>query len=92
MLKVLGRKAELFNGFSKKSPDIKQLKEGALETQIEILTFFTGLVNYFRTESFGRVTPCFGPRSLCADLVSISKTTKHRGVPQSNYIKVVCIT
>jgi Mg2+ and Co2+ transporter CorA len=65
MLKILGRKAELFNGFSKRSPDVKELKEGAVEIQMEILEFLTHLITHFRTESFGEslyssLTPVLG--------------------------------
>ncbi len=54
-LKIVGRKAELFNGFSKRSPDVKELKEGAVEIQMEILEFLTNLITHFRAESFGEL-------------------------------------
>ena len=56
MLKELGRKAEFFSGFSQRSADVKQLKGSTVEIQIEILNFLTGLIKYFRTESFGTVS------------------------------------
>jgi hypothetical protein len=48
MLKVIGRKAELFNGFVQSTPDSAQIKEGALETQLEVLEFLKGVLDHFR--------------------------------------------
>lgn len=53
MLKVLGHKAELFNGYSKHATSISQMKEVALDVHIELITFLTEIVKFFRGDMLG---------------------------------------
>ena len=53
MLKVFGHKAELFNAHRNNISDTDPMKQAALEVHIEMLTFFTDLVNHLRGGFFG---------------------------------------
>ena len=53
MLKVIGYKAQFFNGYSTTKLNGNQFKEAALEIHIEILSFLVELIKFFRNRGFG---------------------------------------
>lgn len=56
MLKVLGHKAELFNGYDKHAISQLQMKEVALDIHVELLAFLTEVVKFFRRNIRGAYT------------------------------------
>jgi hypothetical protein len=52
MLKVIGHKIELFNGFSKTETAPRQLKAACLDVLLEYLDFLTNVITFFRERNF----------------------------------------
>jgi hypothetical protein len=58
MLKIVGHKAELFNGYraNKKAEQTAAINEASIDVLEELLMFLRELTKFFRGDAFGTIT------------------------------------
>ena len=55
MVKAIGHKIDLFNGYCRNETGLRQMKEACLDVHIELVAFYTDVIKLFRSGSFGEL-------------------------------------